>query len=103
MESELFTLPQAELMLKLHEYTSTLDDEEKTLIEERLSNTIKEILPVLSDEELQVIKDEQDRLVQYNKQRTEAEDFLRESEKLLSENYSCDYIKGLEVGDTYFS
>lgn len=103
MESELFTLPQTEIMLKLHEYTSTLDEEEKGIIEERLSSTLKQVLEVLSDEELQVIIDEQNRLVNYNKTRNEAEAFLRQSEKFLTESYSSDHIKGLEVGDTYFS
>jgi len=103
MESELFTLPQTEIMLKLHEYTSTLDEEEKGIIEERLSSTLKQVLEVLSDEELQVIIDEQNRLVNYNKTRNEAEAFLRQSEKFLTESYSSDHIKGLEVNDTYFS
>lgn len=103
MESELFTLPQTEIMLKLHEYTSTLDEEEKGIIEERLSSTLKQVLEVLSDEELQVIIDEQNRLVNYNKTRVEAETFLRQSEEFLSQNYSSDHIKGLEVNDTYFS
>ena len=103
MESELFTLPQTELMLKLHEYTNSLDEEEQEVIEERLSFTLKQVLEVLSNEELQVIIDEQNRLVNYNKTRVEAETFLKQSEELLSQNYSSDHIKGLEVGDTYFS
>jgi hypothetical protein len=41
--------------------------------------------------------------VNYNKTRVEAETFLKQSEEFLSQNYSSDHIKGLEVGDTYFS
>lgn len=103
MESELFSLRQTELMLKLHEYSSSLDEEEREVIEERLSSTLKEVLSVLTDEELQVIIDEQNRLVDYNKTRNEAEAFLRQSEQFLTESYSSDHIKGMEVSDTYFS
>lgn len=103
MESELFTLPQTELMLKLHEYNSSLDDEELTDLEERLLSVLGDVIETLTEEELQVIKEEQQRLIDYNKTRNEAEAFLRQSEKFLTESYSSDYIKGMEVGDTYFS
>lgn len=103
MESELFTLPQTELMLKLHEYNSSLDDEELTDLEERLLSVLGDVIETLTEEELQVIKEEQQRLIDYNKTRNEAEAFLKQSEEFLSQNYSSDHIKGLEVGDTYFS
>jgi hypothetical protein len=103
MESELFTLSQAELMLKLHEYNSSLDEEELTALEERLSVILKDVIDTLTEEELQVIKEEQQRIIEYDHNRKTAEEYLRESEKLLSSQFSCDHIQGMEVGDTYFS
>ena len=103
MESELFTLPQAELMLKLHEYNSSLDEEELTALEERLSDILKDVIDTFTAEELQVIKEEQQRIIDYDNNRKIAEEFLKESDKLLTESYATDYIKGMEVGDTYFS
>ena len=103
MESELFTISQAELMLKLHEYNSSLDEEELIELEERLSDILKDVIDTFTAEELQVIKEEQQRIIDYDNNRKIAEEFLKESEKLLTESYASDHIKGMEVGDTYFS
>ena len=97
MESELLTPVQIELMFKIYDFLELLSDEEKEELRSQLDDL------ELNDEELYIIKEEQDRLNEERRKRDEAQKYLNECDKQFNNIFKSSFIPGLEVGDTYFS
>lgn len=90
----LLTNPQKELMYKFYDLFQDMSEEDKNRILEELNIE-------LTDEELAIIKEEQDRLLQEREEYEQFREFYDGANQQLSQIIKTSFIPGLEVGDTY--
>lgn len=90
----LLTNTQKELMYKFYDLFQDMSEEDKNRILEELNIE-------LTDEELAIIKEEQDKLLQEREEYEQFREFYDGANQQLSQIIKTSYIPGLEVGDTY--
>jgi len=90
----LLTDTQKELMYKFYDLFQDMSEEDKNKILEELNIE-------LTDEELVVIKEEQDRLLEERERYEQFREFYDGANQQLNDIIKTSYIPGLEVGDIY--
>lgn len=90
----LLTNPQKELMYKFYDLWQDMPEEQKEEI-------LNQIQIDLTDEELAILKEEQDKLLQEREEYEQFREFYDGANQQLSQIIKTSFIPGLEVGDTY--
>lgn len=90
----LLTDTQKELMYKFYDLLQDMSEEDKNKILEELNIE-------LTDEELVIIKEEQDRLLEEREKYEQFREFYDGANKQLNNIIKTSYIPGLEVDDIY--
>jgi len=90
----LLTDTQKELMYKFYDLFQDMSEKDKNRILEELNIE-------LTDEELCIIKEEQDRLLEERERYEQFREFYDGANQQLNDIIKTSYIPGLEVGDTY--
>jgi len=90
----LLTNTQKELMYKFYDLWQDMSEEQKEEI-------LNQIQIDLTDEELAILKEEQDRLMEEREHYDQFREFYDGANQQLSQIIKTSFIPGLEVGDTY--
>jgi len=91
----LFNQTQTEFMYKLYDLIQEMDDDTKNSIMEGLKDELNDF----TEEELLVIKEEQDRLIEERKKRELFEEHFYNSEKTFNTGMKNAFIPGFELDE----
>lgn len=91
----LFNQTQTEFMYKLYDIIEDMDDETK----QEIINGLEEDLKNFTEEELLVLKQEQDRLIEERRKREIFEEHFINTERIFNKGNKNSFIPGFEVDD----